>query len=249
MNAHDDMSDTDVLSAVRESLSGMPVAGRPDLEAIMARGRARRHRRLIPYATGTLAAAAGAALAVTALTPASHQPSPVASHQASPVASHPVGRQPAAQLAAWTVSKLATGNISVTIREFKDPAGLQSTLRADGVPASVTFASQQNPACGPYPGGTPPKAPQPLQATALLKRVFPKPYDELPLPPHPGGAHWVPASGGPSAPPSLSSDTTVIVIDPSALPVRAGVQLGATYGGDFIVTPRVVYASPQCTGS
>jgi hypothetical protein len=241
MNGHDDMSATDVLSTVRDSLCGMPVAGPPDVEAIMARGRAHRRRRLIPCVTGTAAVAAGAALAATALTPASHL--------ASPQPSHPAGRQPAAQLAAWTVAKLADGNISVTIRELADPAGLQSTLRADGVPASVTFASQQNSACRPYPGGTPPQAPQPLQATTLLKRVFPKPYNELPPPPRSGGARWVPANGRPSGPPSPSPDTTVILIDPSALPGSAGVQLGTSDSGDAILTPRVVYASPQCTGS
>ena len=37
------------------------------------------------------------------------------------------------------------GTIYVTINELKDPAGLQSTLRADGVPASVTFFG---PHCG-----------------------------------------------------------------------------------------------------
>ena len=34
-----------------------------------------------------------------------------------------------------------------------DAAGLQRTLRADGVPVSVTFTGQQNPACQPYPSG------------------------------------------------------------------------------------------------
>lgn len=34
-----------------------------------------------------------------------------------------------------------------------DAAGLQRTLRADGVPASVTFAGQQNRACKPYNAG------------------------------------------------------------------------------------------------
>jgi len=80
---------------------------------------------------GALAVAAGAAVAVTALVPA--------------------GRQPGAQLAAWTVVKQADGNIYVTIRQFRDPAGLQARLRADGVPASVTFTGQRNPACQPYP--------------------------------------------------------------------------------------------------
>jgi hypothetical protein len=236
MNAHDDMSDTDVLSAARDFLSGMPVASPPDLETIMARGSARRHRRrLIPGMTGTLAVAAGAALAVTALAPASHQ------------ATSQAGRQPAARLAAWTVTRLAGGDISVTIRQLKDPAGLQGALRADGVPASVTFASQLNPACRPYPGGTipwPPQAPRPL-----LRQVFPKPYGILPPSAHQSRG-WSQAPGHGSPPPaSLPPGHTVIVIAPSALPGQAGVQIAATSGARWIGPLRVVHASPQCTGS
>ena len=67
-------------------------------------------------------------------------------------ASHPA-IAPSAQLAAWTVARQADGSIKVTIRELRDPAGLQQRLRADGVPASVTFSGQQNPACQGYPGG------------------------------------------------------------------------------------------------
>lgn len=225
MNARDDMNDADVLTAVRDSLSAMPLASTPDVEAIMARGRARRHRRLVPGVTGTLAAAAGAALAVTTL----------ASHPASRQA----GSQPAVRLAAWTVTRLADGNISVTIRELKDPAGLQSTLRADGVPASVTFASQKNPACRSYPA-----------ATLLLERVFPTPYQDHPRLPHlPRNAGLVPAHGRPSALPMPSSTSTVIVINPSALPGGAGVQLGISHDGGLVLVPQLVYASSQCTGS
>jgi hypothetical protein len=223
MNAHDHMSDADVLTAARNSLTGMPLASPPDVEAIMARGRRiRRHRRLIPGVTGTLAVAAGAALAVTALAQAGH----------------PASRQPTVQLAAWTVTKLADGKISVTIRELKDPAGLQSTLRKDGVPASVTFASEQNAACRPYPAGTP-----------LLERVFPKPYVDLPQLPHKGNARPAPAHGRPPALPRPSVTSTVIVIDPSALPGNAGVQLGISHDGGLVLVPQVVYASSQCTGS
>lgn len=230
MNASDHLSDADVLTAVRESLSGMPLASPPDVEAIMARGRrTRQHRRLIPGVTGTLAVAAGAALAV-ALAPAGHPAGRQAGSQAS--------RQPAVQLAAWTVTKLADGKISVTIRELEDPAGLQSTLRADGVPASVTFASQQNPACRPYPAGA-----------LLLERVFPKPYRDLPQLPDKGNARLAPAHGRPPALPRPSMTSAVIVIDPSALPGNAGVQLGISHDGGLVVVPQVVYASSQCTGS
>jgi hypothetical protein len=230
------MSDTDVLSAARDSLSAMPVASPPDVETIMARGRARRHRRrLIPGMTGTLAVAAGAALAVTTLAPASHQATPRA------------GRQPAAHLAAWTVTKLADGDVSVTIRELKDPAGLQGTLRADGVPASVTFAGQLNPACRPYPGGTIPRPPQ--SPAPLLRQVFPKPYGILPPSP-PRSPGWSQAPGPGSPPPvSAPAGQTVIVIAPSALPGRAAVQIAATQGARWIGPVQVVYASPQCTGS
>jgi RNA polymerase sigma factor (sigma-70 family) len=243
MNAQDDMSDADVLSAVRDSLSGMPLASPPPVETIMARGWARRHRRLIPGVTGTLATAAVAALAVTALTPASHPGSQLAGKQAG----RQTSRQSAVQLAAWTVARLADGNISVTIRELRDPAGLQSTLRADGVPASVTFASQRNSACQFYPGGKPQSLPQP--ATPLLRRVFPKPYADLPMPAHPGSARMVPIHGRPPALSGLSANHALIVIDPSALPGNAGVQLGASYYGTAILLPQVVYASSQCTGS
>jgi hypothetical protein len=227
MNARDHLSDADVLTAARDSLSGMPLASSPDVGAIMARGRRiRRHRRLIPGVTGTLAVAAGAALAVMALAPVGHPAGSQARHQ------------PAVQLAAWTVTKLADGKISVTIRELEDPAGLQSTLRRDGVPASVTFASQQNPACRPYPAGT-----------LLLERVFPLPHRDLPQLPSKGIARLAPAHGRLPALPTPSLTSTVVVIDPSALPGNAGVQLGISHDGGLVVVPQVVYATSLCTGS
>jgi hypothetical protein len=135
MNGNRPISDNDVLRALGDSVSGMPIAQPPPVEMIKARGRARRRRKLIPGVAGALAVAAGAAVAVTALVPASHQPS------------HPAH----AQLAAWTVVKQANGKIYLTLRQFRDPAGLQAILRADDVPVSVTPASKPNPACHGYP--------------------------------------------------------------------------------------------------
>jgi hypothetical protein len=85
---------------------------------------------------------AGTALAVTALAPSGHPASQ---------SGHPVSHPRTAQLAAWTVAKQANGDIKVTIRQLSDPSGLQSTLRADGVPASVTSLAQHDPSCRPYP--------------------------------------------------------------------------------------------------
>lgn len=126
------MNDEELITVVREQRPKVHSA--TPVEQIISRGRAVRTRRRLPGVAGALAMVAGAAVAVTALVPASNS----ASHR------------PGAQLAAWTVVKQTDGNVYVTIREFRDPAGLQARLRADGVPASVTFSGQQNPACQPY---------------------------------------------------------------------------------------------------
>ena len=125
------MNDDELITAVREPFTAVHSA--TPVEQIVSRSRAIRARRRIPGAAAALAVAAGTALAVTALLPSGHQP--------------------AAQPAAWTVAKQADGNIRVTIHELRDPAALQRTLRADGVPASVTFTGQANPACQPYGSG------------------------------------------------------------------------------------------------
>jgi hypothetical protein len=242
MNAHDEMSDADVLRVAADSLSTIPMPSAPDTAAIITTGRVRRRRRMTGLSLAGTAAVTVVALGLSgAFGATSRQPSGAASHQPT--------RPAHAQLTAWTVTKLADGNISVRINQFNDPAGLQSTLRADGVPASVTFASQRNPACHPYPGGTPALGsipPSPLRPSTLLKQVFPKPYQQLGSPPGTGPAHMVKA--GPPAPPP-SGNRTVIVIDPTALPRDAGVRLATNDAATNLRLPVVVYASPRCTGS
>jgi hypothetical protein len=125
------MNDDELITAVREPFTA--VHSTTPVEQIVSRSRAIRARRRIPGVAAALAVAAGTALAVTALLPSGHQP--------------------AVQPAAWTVAKQANGNIRVTIHELRDPAALQRTLRADGVPVSVTFIGQSNPACQPYGSG------------------------------------------------------------------------------------------------
>lgn len=106
------MTDDDLMTAVREPFAGTRMA--TPLEAIVARGRARRRRRRLP----AIVSAGAAAVAVAVVAPS-----------AGPGA---------APLAAWTVST-RPGVVTVTVREMQDPAGLQRTLRADGVPAIVDF--------------------------------------------------------------------------------------------------------------
>jgi hypothetical protein len=133
----------DSLTTAKDSLAGVHMNTPPD--AIARNGRARRRWHRLTGLTGAIAVMAGTALAVTALAPSGHPASP-SGHPASPS-----GHPGTARLAAWTVAKQANGDIKVTIRQLSDPSGLQSTLRADGVPASVTFLGQQDLSCRLYP--------------------------------------------------------------------------------------------------
>jgi hypothetical protein len=127
------MNDDELITTVRESVTGVHMTI-PE-EQIVSRSRTIRARRRIPAAAGALAVAGGAALAVTALVSSGHQPG------------HPVS----ARLAAWTVSKQASGDIDVTINQLQNPAGLQNTLRADGLPVNVSFSGAPlSASCKPY---------------------------------------------------------------------------------------------------
>ncbi len=116
------MNDNELLTIVRESVadvhSSTPVA------QIVSRGRAMRAQRRTPAVAGAATMLAGAALAVTTLLPSSHPGSPLTN----------------TRLDAWTVARQANGEIDVTIRQLLNPAGLQSRLRADGLPVNVSFS-------------------------------------------------------------------------------------------------------------
>jgi hypothetical protein len=220
------MIDDELITVLREQ-RGKVVMTTP-VEQIISRGRSVRARRRVPQAAGALGAAVATAVAVSLALSASH---PAANHPAAnhPAASHPASG-PGIQLAAWTVTRLAGGSIKVTFREATDPAGLQRTLRADGVPVSVTFTGQQNPVCQPYAssGSTAfwPFGPAtgPLDGSRFIH--------------HPQDAFTTPYA---------------LVIDPSALPSGAGLQIwtSGTPGAadNFQLNVSLVKASPQCTGS
>ena len=233
------MKDDDVIMLVKEQGDKVPLT--VPVDVVISRGRRLRTRRRLPFAVGAASLVAMAAAGIVTLTPAS-QPSrqPAADARPRPSA------QASIRLAAWTVTELSNGNVSVTIRQLLAPASLQRTLRADGVATSVTF-QHLNAACLPYPAGA-----------ALLTRVFPTPYrrvDQLRrYSPHaprldPLTRDLTPPRPLPGGPAAMSANTTVIVIDPAALPRGAGVQLASSSHASLILIPRLVYTSPSCTGS
>ncbi|HTZ93755.1 MAG TPA: hypothetical protein VMB74_15290 [Streptosporangiaceae bacterium] len=198
------------------------------VEQIINRGHAVRNRhRVHGVVAAAGAAAAAVVVTVSVALPASR---PAGSH---PAASHlPAGHPanlPSARLTAWTVTRLAGGSIRVTFREAADAAGLQRTLRADGVPVSVTFTGQQNPACQPYSAGT-------------SQAFWPFGPSTGPL----GGARFI------ANPKDAYTTPYALVIDPSALPSGAGLQISTsgTPGptDSFQLDVSLVQASAQCTG-
>jgi hypothetical protein len=112
------MNDDKLTALIKEPFAGAHMT--MPLDEVVRRGRAvrtrRRRRRGI---TGAVTLAGSAIAAVALLVPGGH-----------PVT---------AQLAAWTVTRNPDGGITLTVSQMRDPGELQATLRADGIPARVTF--------------------------------------------------------------------------------------------------------------
>jgi hypothetical protein len=134
------------------------------------------------------------------------------------------------RLAAWTVVHKPDGRVRVTIRELRDPAGLQRELLADSVPAAVRFNHQLSrdhgrifistmvlhpPCFYPMPG---------LQALRLMRRIFP--------------------------PSTRASGQIVFVINPSAIPAGIGLWIGVSRpvrgGPQYLAEATLVYPGGRC---
>jgi len=121
------MNDEDMLAAMRSSLTSIRdslvdvhLGKSPD--AIIARARGRRLRRGLPGITaGALAVAVGLAVTLPG--------------------SSPADKGVHVNLAAWSVNTTSAGQVDVTIRQLKDPAGLRQTLARAGVPVVLTSGS------------------------------------------------------------------------------------------------------------
>ena len=90
-------------------------------------GRAPRWRRPCVLALGT-AALTGVAVAAIAMTGPARPSHPAAGHRTLQI-----------ETAAWSVQANRDLTVTITVRQTRDPAGLQRALRQEGIPAVVSF--------------------------------------------------------------------------------------------------------------
>jgi hypothetical protein len=123
------MNDNDVLWKIRDSVSGVHMD--VPVDAIVARGRARRRRRLSGLAGAGAAAGVALTLGLTGITSSGNTSPAATSH--------------GAQLAAFTVVSGPGGTSTLTLRKGKqyrlDPGALRQALAQHGIPALVTVGS------------------------------------------------------------------------------------------------------------
>ena len=146
MNDHDELNDGAVLSAVRDSISGWPMPMAPRLEAIKARGRARRLRRL-----GGLSVVAAGACAALVVGLVGGAPAARPAMQAGPASQHHVS---AVHLVAFTVAAGPDGTTTLTLYpgQVADPNAVRQALAEHGIPALVTAGEFCRTAVQPAPG-------------------------------------------------------------------------------------------------
>ncbi len=132
-----DLSDSPELRELRDAVSGVATSGPPPVEPIMARGRARRRRRvanLTRMSVGGVVAATALVLGVSG-------------------AFTPTAKLGTIRTAAYTLRHNANGTDTLTLNpgELLNPSQLQSDFAQYGIPAKVTTDSYCT--SGPEPAG------------------------------------------------------------------------------------------------
>jgi hypothetical protein len=147
MNDNDELNDSAVLSAVRDSMSGLRMPTAPRLDTITARGRARR-RRLGGLSVAAAGACAGL-VAAASLAGASGGAAPVAT--AGRALQHQTTQ---ARLAAFSVVADPSGATTLTLYPGQtiNPGAVRQALADHGIPAIVTAGQFCRTAIQPPPG-------------------------------------------------------------------------------------------------
>jgi hypothetical protein len=218
------MNDNELITTVREPFADVHMT--IPIETVVQRGQMLRGRRRVRALAGAVALIGGAAAAVAFLVPGGHATT--------------------ARLAAWTVTKNA-GGITIVVNELKDPAGLQAKLRADGVPARVTF-DPLNWLTQPLPAG--------CQAPKMSDRANASLQGKILTPPAVLAyqdrmrAEGVRQFVIPSSLYSPSEKRAFLYINPAAIPRGIGLSIGVDWQSqsDFGYGVDLVVTSPQCTG-
>jgi hypothetical protein len=132
----DRMTESPELRELRDSLDGLSMPGRPPLEAIAARSRARRRNRHTGVAGLFIAGAAAGAVLTIALAGGGTSRNDTRT-ALTPRGNHTPG---AIRTGAYTLISDTSGNVKLTISPGKlfHPAALQSDLARFGIPAKVT---------------------------------------------------------------------------------------------------------------
>jgi hypothetical protein len=165
-------------------------------------------------------------VAVTGLAGAPARPQPAVESYPPAALGHPATG--GTTLAAWTVKNGADGMVDVTIRQLFDPAGLERTLRADGVPAYVDFRNGL-PSSSPGLPTACKGAAMSTQANAELQTKI------LPLP----------------AQDNAVLDGIALAFDKQAIPKGIGIYLAIQAGSNYHewgFSMDLVQDSPACTG-
>jgi hypothetical protein len=127
MKDYNEMNDSDVLCAVRVSLSGVPMPPPPRLEAIVARGRASRRRRHVELSVAGVASGAALVLGLSGVI-GSARPAPARGSSQ-------------ADLMAYSVVSNPNGTTTLTLNMpggLSDPEAVRQALAQHGIPALVT---------------------------------------------------------------------------------------------------------------
>jgi hypothetical protein len=230
MNDINQMNDTDSFDFMYDAVSRTPISDRPSLEAIVARGQARRRRRLSGLGVG-VAASIALALGLTSTLGAAPGRGTVVTHAAAPAPTGTKTSTRTVQTAAFILASNANGTdtLTLTMSQVLDPTTLQQALTQHGIPDLVeagTFCTSV------------PAAPDPASIGVLSVRLAAAPHKMVPAP-----------SGPVPSQVTQMAARTVTVIDPAAIPTGTELFFGYSRNLHAVFTDLIYTRSYTCSSN